>query len=250
MTNYTRISLASLALAASLAFTGGLAADEEEEFLDANSLFEDEAKDLSIVDPLRPINKAIFNFNDFVYLKALKPVSKGYQAIMPDQAEKSVGNFFNNLKYPSRLVGNLMLVKLKQATQETGKFLVDTTIGIGGLLKPSKDIDGLNPPKEDIGQGLASWGLGHGFYVVLPFSGPTSLRDGIGNFGDSYVEPIPEPWSQVDESAVRLGLQGLEIINDSPTLLEAYEALKESAIDPYEAMKDAYLQRRNAQTDQ
>ena len=114
-------------------------------------------------------------------------------------------------------------------------------------MNPARDFEGLNPPKEDIGQALGSWGIGHGFYLVLPVLGPTTLRDGIGGIGGRTVHPVSRPWSQVEESEYRLGIQALESVNDSPDLMDAYESMMESAVYPYEAVKDAYAQRRAAQ---
>ena len=152
-----------------------------EGYIDESDLYDDDEFEESashIADPLKGFNKAVFKFNDFAYVKVMRPISRGYENMMPDPAEKGLKNFFTNLKYPVRLTGSLLQFKFKRAGQETGKFLLNTTIGLGGFMNPAKDVEGLNPPKEDIGQALGRWGIGHGFYLVLPLLGPTSLLSG------------------------------------------------------------------------
>ncbi len=236
-----------LGLATCLAFVSESLLYSQEDYVSEDDLFADDGEyedQPSVPDPIRGFNRAMFNFNDFFYLNILKPVSKGYRAVMPDDAEKGISNFFDNVNYPIRFAGNVLQFKFREAGQETGKFLVNTTVGMGGFFKISDDFDMFNTPPEDIGQAFGAWGMGHGFYIVLPFLGPTTLRDGIGRIGDNYAHPIPEPWTLVDESEYRISLQALDIVNDSPNLLNVYESLKGSAIDPYESVKDAYIQRR------
>lgn len=203
-----------------------------------------------IADPFEKVNRGIFAFNDFVFLKVFKPVSKTYQNIMPDVAEKGIGNFFDNIKYPVRLSGNLLQLKFGQAAKETGSFLVDTTAGIGGLVDVSGTIPDLETSNEDIGQALGSWGIGNGFYFVMPFLGPTTLRDFIGGRADSFVDPLDKPWSPIESWEIRTGASVLEIVNESPNLVSLYERIKDSAIDPYEAFKDGYIQVRTQQIEE
>lgn len=236
----------ALAIALSLAPLAlhGEALDEDpflEEDLEASASAE-------IADPLEKVNRKIFAFNDFAYKKVFRPFAKGYSKIMPDPAEKGLSNAFDNLAYPSRLVGNLLQGKFKGAGKETGRFLVNTTVGLGGLMDPAKEIKSLQTPKEDLGQSFGKWGLGHGFYVVLPFMGPTSLRDFVGNVGDSAANPIPQPWSQVDDDSDRALLQATEVVNSLPNILDLYDSLTRSAIDPYTAARNAYAQLRARQT--
>lgn len=220
--------------------------EAEEEYSQFDELYGDApgSPTPDVPDPFRPVNRAIFNFNDFVYLNLLKPVSQGYQAITPDPVEKGISNVFDNANYPVRLTGNLLQFRLEGAIRETGKFVVNSTVGLGGFFKASDDFDHLNPPEEDVAQAFASWGIGNGFYFVMPFTGPTTLRDAIGGFGDRAVHPISRPWSLIDDDPTRYILEASELISDSPSLLGGYESLKDSAIDPYESFKSAYLQMR------
>ena len=218
----------------------------QDDGVDLDSLYEDdfEVPIKSINDPLAPVNRVIFVFNDKIYTHAAKPFANFYRKAMPVPVQKGIGNVFDNVKYPSRLAGNLLQGKLKRASQETGRFLVNTTVGIGGLFDPAKDMDNLNPPAEDIGQAFGKWGIGHGFYIVLPFIGPSSLRDLAGDFADGAVEPIPTPWSAIDNSGTRLTLRIVDNVNSLPFLMDLYDSMERSAIDPYASVRDAYTQQR------
>tara|TARA_B110000037_G_scaffold169154_1_gene191713 strand:- start:561 stop:1298 length:738 start_codon:yes stop_codon:yes gene_type:complete len=220
-----------------------------EEFVSDDDLFADDFEQTTrpVADPFKGANKAIFKFNDYVYLKLLKPVSKGYEKVMPNIAEKGIHNFFENLKYPRRLVSNVLQLKFKQAGKETGKFLIDTTVGLGGTIAVSKGIPSLETTNEDLGQALGKWGVGHGFYIVVPFLGPTTLRDGFGRIGESYLNPTSRRWDLVTEWEERLALTSLDVINESPQLIEFYESFLSASIAPYEGIKDGYIQGREKQ---
>lgn len=237
-------SIASiLFLATSL--TGTAIADDDGISLD--DLFEDDFEEqstVSINDPLEMFNRGIFSFNDDVYNKIGRPLAKTYAKVMPDRVERGIGNVFTNLKFPSRFAGNVLQGRFGNAGKETGKFVLNTTVGLGGIFRPSDDFENLQTSKEDVGQAFASWGMGHGFYLVLPFMGPTSLRDFVGDYVDDTVEPIKEPWSQVDDDGTRLGLRVLEITNRTPALMELYDSMRRSSIDPYSSVRDAYAQQR------
>jgi len=233
-----------------------LQGDEADEggYIDESELFEDEQTAQAAAplapDPLRPVNRAIFSFNDFFYRKALKPVANTYEKVVPRPARRSIGNFFRNLAYPSRLAGNLLQLKFDGAAKETGQFLVNSTAGVGGLFSPAKSMAQLETPKEDVGQAFGAWGLGHGFYLVLPVLGPSSLRDLAGRVGDSAAHPISTPFTFLDGDTERLIIQGVDILNESPDLLSGYESAVEAAFDPYASVKDGYLQRRETQVEE
>lgn len=200
-----------------------------------------------IADPLKGLNRAIFGFNNTVYKNIFQPFTKQYVRVIPKEARKGVGNFFNNLEYPVRLTGNLLQFRLGRASQETGKFFINTTAGMAGFMNAAQEFEGLQPPKEDIGQAFGAWGVKHGFYFVLPFLGPTSLRDFVGRIGGNYVDPISEPWTQVDDSTARFILLTTDTVNDLPEIIDIYNSITGSAIDPYTAMRDGYAQLRAAQ---
>lgn len=241
--------LSILAAASSIAIGANLSAQDGG--LDVEDLFDDEFEatetNVSINDPIEGFNRAIFNFNDGFYKNVGRPFANTYAKIVPDPIEAGIGNIFTNAKFPSRFVANVFQGRLGNAGKETGQFLLNSTVGIGGIVKVSDEFEALDTSKEDFGQTLGSWGIGHGFYLVLPFLGPTSLRDFAADFVDDAVEPIPSPNSQIDDTTDRALLRAVEIINDFPFLMDLYESMSRSAIDSYASMRDAYAQRRARQ---
>ena len=247
MKSLMQLALGSLLLLSPLALGDDLI--ELDDLLDIDDLSDDASSSsgsAGIADPFEGINRAIYGFNDFTYKEIFEPFSKGYVKVVPQPARKGIGNFFNNLSFPTRFAGNLLQFRFGRASQETGKFLVNTTAGFAGFMNVAPEFDGLNPPAEDIGQAFASWGIDHGFYIVVPFTGPSSLRDLVGRFGGRAVDPIPEPWTQVDGSGTRLALQVTVIVNDLPEIIDVYNSITEPAIDPYAAVRDGYAQLRAA----
>ena len=229
-----------------------------EEFVDLDDLLElDELPDdegtlvregfAAIADPLKGLNQAIFDFNDAAYKNIFQPFTQQYVRVIPKEARKGIGNFFNNLEYPVRLTGSLLQFRFGRASQETGKFFINTTAGMAGFMNATQEFEALQPPKEDIGQAFATWGVKHGFYFVLPFLGPTSLRDFVGSIWGNYVDPISEPCTQVDDSTERLILTAVETVNDLPEIIDIYNSITGSAIDPYTAVRDGYAQLRSVQ---
>ncbi len=218
----------------------------QDDFLSVEDLFEDDDRVAAetIADPIEGFNRAMFGFNDYVYKKLLAPVSKGYSAITPDPLERGFSNFFDNIKYPVRLTGNILQGKVEGAFQETGKFLVNTTLGVAGFHKASNDFPNLNPPIEDIGQAFGAWGIGEGFYIVIPFLGPSNARDLVGRLADRIPDVTNTPWTVLDSSTDRILFWTTDVLTDSPALVYRYESFTQAAIDPYEAMKDGFTKYR------
>lgn len=245
--------LACLLAVATPFIAPALGQDDDDDALDLDALFEEEFEKeaaFHINDPLERLNRAIFRFNDMAYTKAVKPFARAYTKVVPPPVQKGIGNVFTNLKFPSRFVSNVMQGRFPQAGRETGKFIVNSTVGIGGLFRASDDFEGLRTTNEDIAQAFSRWGIGHGFYVVLPLIGPTSLRDFVGDFADGAFEPLPEPWSLVDDSSARTALRAVDAINDLPGIMALYDSMRRSAIDPYSSVRDAYAQQRARMADE
>lgn len=222
-------------------------ATAQDDGISLDELFEDDFEEQSTVtinDPLEAFNRGVFSFNDGFYDKVGRPLAKTYSKVMPDRVERGISNVFRNLKFPSRFAGNVLQGRFRDAGKETGKFALDTTVGLGGIFRPSDDYEGLQTYGEDVGQAFGSWGMGHGFYLVLPFMGPTSLRDFVGDYADDAFEPIKKPWSQIDDDGTRTALRVVEIVNRTPALMELYDSMKRSSIDPYSSVRDAYAQQR------
>jgi phospholipid-binding lipoprotein MlaA len=199
---------------------------------------------VTISDPLEPYNRAMYHVNDKLYFLVLKPVSQGYGNTVPEFARISVQNFFYNLRFPIRFVSCLLQAEFKSSAKELGRFTINTIWGIGGLLDPASEKK-LNFPKNDVdlGQTLGVYGVGHGFYIVWPIVGSSSARDSVEFVGDYYLYPVSyiQPWY------TWLGVRGYEVVNDTSLRIGDYESLKEAAIDPYEAIRDAYVQHRQKQ---
>lgn len=192
-------------------------------------------------DPLEPINRLSFEFNDKLYFWFLKPVGRFYSGVVPADLRGIIKNFFYNLSAPIRVVNCILQGKLSRATNEVLRFGINTTIGAGGLGDPAGVDFGIKKdPPEDLGQTLGTYGINHGFYIVWPFLGPSSLRDTLGLLGDSLLDPV----NYIEDFSFRLGLKGTDKINSISFRIGDYESLKESAIDPYISLQDAYLQKR------
>lgn len=197
-----------------------------------------------IRDRVEGLNRAVFKFNDGFYRVAWRPLSRGYAKVVPRPARRALGNFFRNLGYPTRLAGNLLSGHGRSALKETGRFLVNTTAGFGGFFAVADDSEDLRVPEIDLGLAFATWGAGHGTYVVLPVIGPTSLRDGIGEaISGIYLAPS----QYLSEWEYRATAAGLDAVNQSPDAMRTYDNLKSAAIDPYVALRDAFSARRAQQ---
>lgn len=207
--------------------------------------FDDET--LVVRDPLQPINRAIFKLNDFVYVNVLQHIADGYRAITPDFIEKGASNFFQNLRYPVRLAGNLLQGRWKGARIETERFLINTTLGIGGVYTAADHFERMQPIQpEDVGQALGAWGIGEGPYLVLPFLGPSNFRDLFGLLGDRVVNPLDAPFMAIDDWELQLALGTTEFVTSTPDIISIYMRIKEGAIDPYSAIKSGYTERRRS----
>jgi phospholipid-binding lipoprotein MlaA len=212
-------------------------------------LMEETGEDLAdagpeVADPIAPWNKAMHHFNDRLYFWLLKPAATGYKAVTPEIARKGLQNFFTNLATPIRFVGCLLQGKSERAGVELGRFMVNTTVGVGGFgdpasLEPSLQV----PPAEDVGQAFGVWGVGSGFYIVWPVLGPSTLRDSISAFGESFLSPL----NYVDPAAAGIGARALDQVNDTSFQLGDYEELKKAALDPYVAIRNGFIQRRKGE---
>jgi len=190
-------------------------------------------------DPLQGFNRGVYKFNDTLDRAALKPAAKGYRAVTPRWFRASVSRLFANLFYPTTIVNQFLQGKLGLGLRDTGRFLVNTTVGIGGLLDVATPI-GLDAHDEDFGQTLAKWGIGSGPFIVLPFFGPSSLRDAPSRVIDYFTDPL----SYVDLSfGAQIGVRALDLISKRTELL-SLDSTMESSFDPYGFQRDAWAQNR------
>ena len=227
------------------------AGDESEEEDDDFGEFEEEfkASDKEVFDPLSGYNRAMTVFNDKLYLWVLDPVARGYQFVMPEPARRGVNNFFVNLLYPIRVVNNLLQFKIKNAGEETLRFVANSTIGVLGFWDPAKEWFGLEAHDEDFGQTLGYYGVGGGFHIVLPVLGPRNLRDVLSMYPDHYAKwdnkYYLDPSSYVESDVNRLGLFAVDNVNYTSLHLDEYQSLKKDALDWYLFLRDAYEQKRD-----
>ena len=202
---------------------------------------------IDVWDPLESFNRYMFTFNDRLYFWGLKPVATAYSWVMPEPLRESFYRGWQNLATPVRVANCLLQLKFKDAGIEVARFFINTIMGIGGLGDPAERIFDLHIVNEDMGQTFASWGIGFGPYLVLPFIGPSCPRDAIGLAGDSYLYPlnyyIGRFW-QV--AAIRAGKE----VNLRSLQLGDYEDFKAASLDPYVAVRSAYYQYRKSSVEQ
>ena len=190
-------------------------------------------------DPFEGYNRSVYKFNDSIDRAVLKPVAKGYDKAVPDLVKTGVRNFFGNLKEVLTLVNDLLQGKGEEALTTTGRFLLNTTFGMGGIFDIATPA-GMTRNEEDFGQTLGRWGVSSGPYFIIPFLGSSTVRDALMRPLDSQFQYT----TRMDDVAWRNSLYALEIIDTRASLLGASNVLGEAALDPYVFVRDAYLQRR------
>lgn len=192
-------------------------------------------------DPLEPMNRAIFEFNEIVDDNVLKPIAKGYKYVTPDPVEVGISNFFSNLGEIGTITNDLLQLKFAQAGRDTMRFFLNSTLGIFGIFDVATPL-GLSKNKEDFGQTLGFWGVPDGPYLVLPFLGPSSFRDGPSMMVDYELSPV----EQLHHEERQL-LQTLDIVDTRARLLRATKILDTAAKDKYIFIRESYLQKRESQ---
>lgn len=192
-------------------------------------------------DPWEGFNRSIFTFNETLDQYAVKPLAQGYRYVTPDIAEQGVSNFFDNIGDVGNLFNNLLQFKFDAAGRSFARLTFNTTFGLAGLLDVATPM-GIQAHEEDFGQTLGYWGVDAGPYLVLPFFGPSTVRDGLSKPVDWWVDPV----SEVDHVSTRNSLHGLRLVDTRSRLLQAEQIISG---DKYAFMRDAYLQRRQYQID-
>ncbi len=187
-------------------------------------------------DPWERTNRKIFRFNDTVDRWTLKPLAQGYKKVTPDAVERGIHNVFRNLGETTNLANNLLQFKLHDAGVDTARFLFNTTFGVLGIFDVATKM-GLQRSDEDFGQTLGAWGVSSGPYVVLPLLGPSTVRDGLAIYPDSYVSSF----RYINDVPVRNSAMGLNLVDVRANLLS-----KERFItgDKYRFVRNAFLQNR------
>lgn len=211
-----------------------------------------------IYDPWESVNRKIFNFNEMVYDNVFDPAAKAYKRIMPDPLELVVGNFFSNLNDVVVITNSVLQLNYESALATGARLLINTTFGIFGMIDIASDISAvsdinLNKRNEDFGQTLGRYGVNSGPYIVLPFLGPSSARDTFGLAVDSFfMDPVSQGVtgvflnhvSYINSPELRFPVAAAFAINKRAQFLDEDRTLEEAALDKYEFMRDAYIQRR------
>ncbi len=194
-------------------------------------------------DPLEPMNRLFFEFNDTLYFWVLKPVNRAYTAVLPIDLRYCFGNFFTNVAAPIRFFNNLLQGEISDAGIVLSRFLINSTFGVLGLGDPALVDFGLEPKPEDFGQTLGAWGVGEGVYLCWPFIGPSNVRDSFGFAADAYSHPVVYFNNDFFISGAYYSGSRINLLSLNP---EVYEDLKKYAVDPYVSMRQVYLDyRRN-----
>ena len=190
-------------------------------------------------DPFESFNRGVYSFNENIDRAILKPVAQAYKAVLPQFIRSSVSNFFSNINDVIVALNNLLQGKFTTAYSDLGRIAINSTLGIGGLFDIASEA-GIEKHDEDFGQTLGWWGVPDGPFIVLPFFGPSTGRDTVGRVVDAFSDPV----TYVDPTRARNQLWGTRVVNRRAELLDASAVLQTAALDPYEFVRDAYLQRR------
>lgn len=190
-------------------------------------------------DPLEPVNRAVYRFNDVVDRALFKPVAKVYDKITPTPVQTGVGNFFSNLGEPVVIVNDVLQGKLPEGASDGARLVFNSTFGVLGLIDVATPM-GHPKHNEDFGQTFAVWGAGEGWYLVLPILGPSTVRDAVGLPPEIALDPV----AQHDEVRERNGFYALRTIDTRARLLSASKIRDTAALDEYTFTRDAYRQRR------
>ena len=230
----------------SLTVSAALAATTEEQPVPPadlyGDLYGDELSESPTGDPLEVVNRGMFWMNDKMYFYLLKPVARGFR-VVPEPARVGLGNMLDNLKSPIRAANALLQLKVKDSGTELGRLVINSTLGIFGFYDAADTIWSIKKKEEDFGQTLGYYGVEEGFYLVLPFLGSSTLRDGLSLIPDTYADPVF--WSVSEKAA--LGIKGTGVINTLSLDKDTYESIVNEQLDPYLFVRDAYLQNRAAE---
>lgn len=226
--------IARLVLVALLAASGGVS----------------RADDDTVYDPIEPVNRGIFWFNDQLDVYILEPIAKGYDKVVHPQVREVVTNFFSNLTYPGRVAADLVAFEFDNAGKDFGRFAMNTVFGLGGLFDVAERF-GIPDHKQDFGLAFARQGAGPGPYIVLPLLGPSNLRDTVGTVLDFAADPLfylgrGASFSNADFVASS-SMTATKVVNKRAQLIDAVESAKESSVDYYYFVQGAYSQYRKGQ---
>ncbi len=192
-------------------------------------------------DPFENYNRAMYEFNTGLDRKVIRPVAESYVDYVPSPVRTAIGNFFSNIGDVWTAVNNYMQFKPREGTQDVARVVLNSTFGIVGLIDVATPM-GLPKHEEDFGQTLGKWGVSSGPFLVLPLLGASTVRDGLARPIDFLADPL----SQVSDSGARNAARVVRLVDNRADLLGASSLLEDAALDPYQFLRDAYLQRRES----
>ncbi len=214
--------------------------DEDDEDYEDDDEYEDDV--VQINDPLYRLNHEFFLFNDAMYVSFIRPAAKAYNTVIPEELRISVKNFFYNLRFPIRFVNCLLQAKGAKAMDEFATFFLNSTVGFAGIQTPASYYESLPPSPEDLGQTLAVWGADEGFFIMYPILGPSGLRDSARFIDSFFLDPIS--WLDLDWKT-KYAILAYDKFNEISFDIDDIDALKAAVLDPYVAIRDAYVEHRN-----
>ena len=209
--------------------------------------FETSAYEDEIYDPLESINRAIFSFNNVADKIVLEPVAKGYRKL-PSPIQSGLSNFLSNLRTPLVVVNQFLQGQSENAIQSTGRFIVNSTVGVFGLFDVADKV-GLEEKEEDFGQTLATWGVGDGFYIVLPLFGPSNIRDTTGMVITMLTDPVNAYAVREGEAWLVPMRTATNAVDQRSKIIDEVNALRDNSVDYYAAVRSSYYQNRKAAID-
>jgi phospholipid-binding lipoprotein MlaA len=234
--------------AESSAPTGATASDTKSALAAAPEDDWDEVSEVEVHDPVEPFNRGVFWFNHQLYTYVAKPFSTAYEFIFPELIRRGIRNAYDNLRFPVRFVNHTLQGRFDRTAKETGKFAVNTTAGVGGLMKPADKIPALaEVPPADAGQTFAKWGIPHGPYLVFPVLGPTTSRDLVGTAGDTVLNPVSWLAFIFPGAAWTVAVSAPSGAHTVPDRMDTYDLATQDALDPYISARTGYIQYRKAQ---
>ena len=206
--------------------------------------FETTTLEDEIYDPFEPVNRAIFSFNNVADRIVLEPIAKGYKKL-PSPIQSGISNFLSNLRAPLVVVNQILQGQGENAVQSSGRFIVNSTVGVLGLFDVAEKM-GLEEKKEDYGQTLATWGVGDGFYIVLPLFGPSNLRDTSGMVLTMLTDPINAYAVNEGEAWLVPMRTATNAVDQRSQIIDEVNALRDNSVDYYAAVRSSYYQNRKA----
>lgn len=203
--------------------------------------YEDDTKKVTVADPLQPFNHDMYVLNDFLILYVLEPVAKAEKAVIPWEFRTILRNMLQNIRFPVRFVNCLLQGKWEKSGDEFASFFLNTTAGFLGMADVAATYPGIKKSSEDMGQTFAVWGWNDSSYLMLPFLGPSTLRDALGRVGDLPLDPLFWLIPTIPEA---IGERAGEAVNDTSFRIGDYDAIKKASLDPYVAIRNGYIQNR------